>query len=225
MVCDAAATATELAQVALVGADSLVSKLKVDAMLGRGKKSVDHEIAQGWYPDAESPRIERFWNGQGWTDQTRPAAPVASEEPKSAFGRTQADKDKDRKFLKILAGGFGVIVVMSAIAQSSRPQAQGVPDALAIVEETPTTAAPATSTIPLTPLEMFDAELAEQSTVVETFYDEDLAFLRTEIHMDLLGINVEREVQLELRGILQLVAESELSVDDLDVAVRTWNAP
>ncbi len=43
----------------------------------------------GWYPDPRGPG-ERYWDGHGWTDQTRamvitlppkPAAPPATEDP------------------------------------------------------------------------------------------------------------------------------------------------
>ena len=29
--------------------------------------------APGWYPDAQNPRLHRWWNGQAWTPNTRPS--------------------------------------------------------------------------------------------------------------------------------------------------------
>lgn len=32
----------------------------------------ENEIVEGWYPDPDGKPSERFWDGQRWTDQTRP---------------------------------------------------------------------------------------------------------------------------------------------------------
>ena len=33
--------------------------------------------AEGWYPDPESPAtLQRYWDGQGWTDDSRPTGYV-----------------------------------------------------------------------------------------------------------------------------------------------------
>ena len=161
--------------------------------MGRGRKTAYNGVPQGWYPDAASPRIERFWNGQSWTEHTRPAAPVATVEPKSAFRRTQAERDKDRKFFKILVGGFGVLVLLSAVTQASSPEppsptsqavsvdaesseGEGMPDGpLALADSaTPDDEAAAVDEIPaveetvvaeeaLPPLESFEAALEDNS--------------------------------------------------------------
>lgn len=30
------------------------------------------ELEPGWYPDPEGEPKERYWDGRGWTDRTRP---------------------------------------------------------------------------------------------------------------------------------------------------------
>jgi hypothetical protein len=38
--------------------------------------------AAGWYPDPQAPsERERYWDGQGWTEQLRPLAPAAPTAP------------------------------------------------------------------------------------------------------------------------------------------------
>lgn len=32
-------------------------------------------IPAGWYPDADNPGLQRYWDGNGWTEHTAPAAP------------------------------------------------------------------------------------------------------------------------------------------------------
>ncbi|MEG3630288.1 DUF2510 domain-containing protein [Streptomyces poriticola] len=50
----------------------------------------------GWYPDpgqtSDGPATERWWDGEAWTDRTRPAAPPAGEAP-----RAPADADDDSR--------------------------------------------------------------------------------------------------------------------------------
>lgn len=41
----------------------------------------------GWYPDSSTPGYERYWDGQAWTSQTRPAGqPAAPQYPAPAYG-------------------------------------------------------------------------------------------------------------------------------------------
>ncbi|MGW3949838.1 DUF2510 domain-containing protein [Streptomyces sp. NPDC004752] len=44
----------------------------------------------GWYPDPNSPQLERWWDGSAWTEHRRsPGAPVPSAAPDRAFGRAK----------------------------------------------------------------------------------------------------------------------------------------
>lgn len=45
----------------------------------------------GFYPDASDNSLERWWNGQGWSDTTRPRATGYSTDPtESAVAETEA---------------------------------------------------------------------------------------------------------------------------------------
>jgi VIT1/CCC1 family predicted Fe2+/Mn2+ transporter len=35
------------------------------------------QVNPGWYPDQRAPGILRFWDGERWTDNVAPMAPVA----------------------------------------------------------------------------------------------------------------------------------------------------
>lgn len=48
--------------------------------------------AKGWHPDPLGGGGERWWDGEGWTDQTRPAEKQAdSEEARPAYGEEALD--------------------------------------------------------------------------------------------------------------------------------------
>ena len=36
-----------------------------------------NQVVAGWYPDPDGKPAERYWDGQGWTDQTRPRQAMA----------------------------------------------------------------------------------------------------------------------------------------------------
>ena len=79
----------------------------------------------GWYPDPQGGSSQRWWDGQAWTGQARPAPPAvpppapspepdsvpAAEvgQPSSGHGRTGAS----RRWL-LVAGMFAVVVVAAA---------------------------------------------------------------------------------------------------------------
>ncbi|WP_306913355.1 MULTISPECIES: DUF2510 domain-containing protein [unclassified Arthrobacter] len=47
----------------------------------------------GWYPQPDNPAVLRWWDGSGWTDQTKPAAqtvPAAKPRPKFGLAVTAA---------------------------------------------------------------------------------------------------------------------------------------
>jgi len=59
-------------------------QLTVDPTTGGAAMTIgpNGEIAAGWYPDPDGKPADRYWDGQSWTEQTRPAsaprpAPVA----------------------------------------------------------------------------------------------------------------------------------------------------
>ncbi|MGV9745460.1 DUF2510 domain-containing protein [Rhodococcus zopfii] len=102
----------------------------------------------GWHPDPYDSNIERFWDGQQWTAQTRPRG---SDDPTTVFPQyssvepqNSAPGQTDRKRPKWLwIGGAAAVVLLGAgaVAQGSTKQEDPPP-----VVATSTTAAPTTTT-------------------------------------------------------------------------------
>jgi len=91
----------------------------------------------GWHPDPGNPNLERYWDGQQWTDQTRSRSQLAAPE-----GAGQATK-KTRKWPWVLGGAIGVFVLMGIIGNIVGPQEE---ESTAGASSTTTTAAPVTTT-------------------------------------------------------------------------------
>lgn len=56
-------------------------------------------IDPGWYPDPQGIPQERFWDGHGWTDRTRPMTIVIPAKPAAASQAspaTESDAPDDR---------------------------------------------------------------------------------------------------------------------------------
>jgi len=192
--------------------------------------------AEGWYADTSQPGAERYWDGAGWTDLTRPLGPPPPAAKQKTFGRSDADKSKDRNFLKVAGLVIFTIVMISAVVGSVNENAAAPPagpSADAGLEqpgsaqsdaEIPEQLALADTTTPITPptpLEAFEAQVADETDRLdEVFYDEELEFLRVEIYMDLLGFWVDTEVNGQIKNILELVATSELEVQNFDLAIH-----
>jgi len=69
--------------------------------------------AAGWYPDPQNPLQQRYWNGAGWGDETRPAAPSPAMVPPApghmpGQGAVIESKKTTAGILAIVLGGFGV---------------------------------------------------------------------------------------------------------------------
>ncbi|MEO7752219.1 MAG: NINE protein [Terracoccus sp.] len=71
------------------------------------------EIPAGWYPDPEGKPVSRYWDGDGWTDQTGPMLPAPA--PPSAFSPVALDpsgmpvSDKSRLAASLLCAFVGVL--------------------------------------------------------------------------------------------------------------------
>jgi hypothetical protein len=191
--------------------------------------------AEGWYADTSQPGAERYWDGAGWTDLTRPLGPPPPAAKQKTFGRSEADKAKDRNFVKVAGLGFFAIVMISVVvsaasdpatvprteAASGTEPAHSAAEADAEIPEQLALADTTTTITPPTPLEAFEAQVADETDRLdEVFYDEELEFLRVEIYMDLLGFWVDTEVNGQIKNILELVATSELEVQNFDLAIH-----
>lgn len=84
----------------------------------------------GWYPDSTNPTVERYWDGQAWSSQTRPVPsasaqfgtpqPPAAGQPPAA--PTAAETKKKSWFArhKILTG-IGALIVIIVLASIINP--------------------------------------------------------------------------------------------------------
>ena len=96
----------------------------------------------GWFPDTKQPGKERYWDGKQWTKQTRTAGHSSAKEQTTMLGRTEADRAKDRNFVKMVGFAFFGLLMVSAVVSSrdggqtsnSAPPSP-VPEQLALVDE------------------------------------------------------------------------------------------
>ncbi|MCD5419776.1 DUF2510 domain-containing protein [Rhodococcus pyridinivorans] len=65
----------------------------------------------GWHPDPVDPNVDRYWDGQQWTDQTRPRGPVPS--PQSVI--SPAPAKKRRKWPWIVGGVIALFVIVGLV--------------------------------------------------------------------------------------------------------------
>ncbi|MEE2057609.1 excalibur calcium-binding domain-containing protein [Rhodococcus artemisiae] len=106
----------------------------------------------GWHPDPYfDPRIERYWDGQQWTEQTRP---IGSDDPTTMFdavarpGNPAPPSASKRRRWPWIAGAAAVGVFGVAALTGGTSDEQG-PVTTAVTttsEATPTTTAPRTTT-------------------------------------------------------------------------------
>ena len=86
----------------------------------------------GWYPTQEDPSLQRYWDGQAWTEHVHRVQhqPVAAPPPPAAetgYGHHQTPQDSrpdDRPFYQkkrfnIPAGLVGLLVVLAALGMNS----------------------------------------------------------------------------------------------------------
>ncbi|BDZ44839.1 DUF2510 domain-containing protein [Naasia aerilata] len=62
-------------------------------------------IPAGWYPDHTDPRLERYWDGMGWTDETV-----------SADQRTEVTAKEGRRAPVILIAGVAAVLLVVGVA-------------------------------------------------------------------------------------------------------------
>src|SRR3954454_25222152 len=50
--------------------------IRVSVRTGLGSRIVTPDVSPGWYPDPQTQRQLRSWNGAAWTEHTQPAGPA-----------------------------------------------------------------------------------------------------------------------------------------------------
>lgn len=73
-------------------------------------------MGAGWYPDQVDASLERFWNGEGWTQETRTIVHTdGSDDNTTAEEPTVAKPDGRRRVLFAL-GALAVLTIIAAVA-------------------------------------------------------------------------------------------------------------
>lgn len=72
---------------------------------------MESSVPSGWYPDPNGFECDRFWDGQNWTEQTRPKQNLLNANPpQPQLKKTGLDSTE-----KALLIGIGVLVLLVAI--------------------------------------------------------------------------------------------------------------
>ncbi|WP_257213658.1 DUF2510 domain-containing protein [Rhodococcus pyridinivorans] len=79
----------------------------------------------GWYPDPVDPSLDRYRDGQQWTDQTRPRGPIPSPSS-SAFPEPAK---KRRKWPWIVGGVIGFFVIIGLVGGNGSTETRATSDA------------------------------------------------------------------------------------------------
>lgn len=91
-----------------------------------------------WYPDAQDPTLVRWWDGQQWTEHTRPMVDPASGAPDDAPSPPVATKRPLYRRTWVLVTG-GILALVLIVSVLSKPQAD------AVAESSPTATAEQTT--------------------------------------------------------------------------------
>jgi hypothetical protein len=75
---------------------------------------MNSQIPSGWYPDPSGLTCERFWDGEDWTEQTRPLS-VLPFRPPPKIKATSTGLDSSEKVILIV---IVVAVVLLALFSS-----------------------------------------------------------------------------------------------------------
>jgi hypothetical protein len=77
--------------------------------------AVPREIPAGWYADPEGKPQSRYWDGEGWTEQTGPLLPQAAPPAQPGLERVELDaegmpvSDRSRLAAALLCAFVGVL--------------------------------------------------------------------------------------------------------------------
>ncbi len=122
----------------------------------------------GWHPDPVDPAIDRYWDGNGWTEQTRPKG---SDTPTQVFGAVNpgdspstGNGKKRRKWPWVVGAGFVGLLALGAVVGEEQP----TPDSSSVVTTTTTSAVPTTTTAQPTTTTTLRATTSAPTTTSET---------------------------------------------------------
>jgi hypothetical protein len=72
---------------------------------------MNSQIPSGWYPDPSGFNCERFWDGEGWTQQTRPLSVLQNRtSPQAKPSNTGIDSTEKTLLIVIV-----VLIVLVAL--------------------------------------------------------------------------------------------------------------
>jgi hypothetical protein len=109
----------------------------------------------GWFPDNNDPSVERYWDGAGWTAQTRPGVqqtmPLRVQGPPSSPGAGDPQRPRWYSRAWVIAPIVGLVGLVVGVAAASSGAATNTgaahPTAIATVTITKQT----TTTVKVTP--------------------------------------------------------------------------
>ena len=70
------------------------------------------DVTEGWYPDPDGKPSERYWNGNNWTEQTRP---LVKKTPQPVRLNVDHYPGSTPRFDGFLAWGFIALCVLGAL--------------------------------------------------------------------------------------------------------------
>lgn len=75
---------------------------------------MNSQIPSGWYPDPTGLNCERFWDGEDWTEQTRPVS-LLQHRPPPQLKTTNTGLDSSEK---VILAVIVVAIVLVALISS-----------------------------------------------------------------------------------------------------------
>ena len=72
---------------------------------------MNSQIPSGWYPDPSGLNCERFWDGQDWTEQTRPVSILPNRPPPQVKPNNPGFDSSEKTLLVVIV----VLIVVAAL--------------------------------------------------------------------------------------------------------------
>ena len=75
---------------------------------------MEREVPAGWYPDATGQPCERYWDGENWTEETRPLSVLPHRAPPSQV-QPRTGLDSNERTLLVVIVGIIVLVALFSV--------------------------------------------------------------------------------------------------------------